>query len=138
MDKNTISSGLEDYIEAIYIAHTNNTQIKGTELARNLKVSRASVSEAIARLVSKNLIEYNNKNISLTEEGIEIAKGVYNKHSILKDFLITILNISQEDAEENACKIEHMVSQEIIDKLSSFTNYCKNNTEILEKYRSMQ
>ena len=54
-----LSSGLEDYVEAIYIAHLNNKPLKGAELARQLNISRASVSEALAKLVAKNLIKYN-------------------------------------------------------------------------------
>lgn len=48
-----LSSGLEDYVEAIYIAHLNNKPLKGAELARQLNISRASVSEALAKLVAK-------------------------------------------------------------------------------------
>ena len=55
----SLSSGLEDYLEAIYIAHLNNKPLKGAELARQLRISRASVSEALAKLVSKDLIKYN-------------------------------------------------------------------------------
>ena len=54
MDNKDLTSGLEDYIEAIYIADINKTQLKGAELARNLNISRASVSEALAKLVSRN------------------------------------------------------------------------------------
>ena len=72
-----LSSGLEDYVEAIYIAHLNNKPLKGAELARQLNISRASVSEALAKLVAKNLIKYNSyEAISITKEGIEEAKKV--------------------------------------------------------------
>ena len=89
MTKNskTLSSGLEDYIETIYIAQLKNLPLKGADLARQLCVSRASVSEALAKLVAKKLITYNSyETISLTPLGIEFAQNVYNKHHTLKMF----------------------------------------------------
>ena len=136
MANNLLSSGLEDYIEKIYIAYTQNIQLKAVELARSLNISRASVSEALTRLVSKNLIEYNSyKNIVLTTEGIKIAQEIYNKHSILSNFFNSILNISLNEAEENACKIEHIISDEIAQKIYNFTKYCKLQEKFLENYR---
>ena len=75
-----LSSGLEDYIEAIYVSQLANQQLKGAELARKLNISRASVSEALAKLVSKGLISYNRYEfISLTKTGENEAKRVYEK-----------------------------------------------------------
>ena len=134
--KSTLSSGLEDYLEAIYIAHVNNKPLKGAELARQLKVSRASVSEALSKLVSKNLIKYSSyENISITNEGISQATKVYEKHSTLEDFFETVLGISKMEASENACKIEHIISENIIDRITNFTKYCKQNKEITEKFK---
>ena len=98
-----LSSGLEDYVEAIYIAHLNNKPLKGAELARQLNISRASVSEALAKLVAKNLIKYNSyEAISITKEGIEEAKKVYEKHHTLEQFFETVLGITKSEASENA------------------------------------
>ena len=94
-----LSSGLEDYVEAIYIAHLNNKPLKGAELARQLNISRASVSEALAKLVAKNLIKYNSyEAISITKEGIEEAKKVYEKHHTLEQFFETVLGITKSEA----------------------------------------
>ncbi len=126
-----LSSGMEDYIEAIYIAHLNDTPLKGAELARQLNISRASVSEALAKLVTKGLIKYNSyENITLTKEGINKAKKVYNKHRILKNFFETVLNIHPEEAGDNACKIEHIISQNILDKMEKLTEICKTKHSI--------
>ncbi len=122
-----LSSGLEDYIEAIYTSHLNNNLLKGADLARKLKISRASVSEALSKLVNKGLITYNSyESISLTDKGIEEAKKVYEKHNALKDFFETVLKIPSEEAGENACKIEHIISQNVLNKLIQFTKDYKN------------
>ncbi len=132
----SLTSGLEDYLEEIYIAHLNDTPLRGAELARKLNISRASVSEALSRLVAKELIKYNSyEAISLTNKGFTEAKKVYDKHHILKNFFVEVLGISADEASENACKIEHIISQNILDKMTSFTDFCKNHKDLLEKYR---
>lgn len=134
--KQNLSSGLEDYLEAIYIAHLNETPLKGAELARNLNISRASVSEALAKLVNKQLIKYSSyEAISLTEQGIIEAKKVYDKHHILKDFFEKVLGVSAQEASENACKIEHIISQNILDQMICFTGFCQKYHELIEVYK---
>lgn len=131
-----LSSGLEDYLEAIYIAHINNKPLKGAELARQLNISRASVSEALSKLVAKNLINYSSyEAVSITDKGIEEAIKIYEKHHILEDFFESVLGVKKSEASENACKIEHIISQNVLDKIKSFTQFCKNNTEFLELYQ---
>ena len=132
----TLSSGLEDYLEEIYIAHLNETPLKGAELARKLNISRASVSEALSKLVSKDLIKYNSyEAISLTRKGLEDAQRVYAKHHILKDFFEEVLEISADEASENACKIEHIISQNVLDRMINFTDFYKENRETIEKLK---
>ncbi|MCM1338943.1 MAG: metal-dependent transcriptional regulator [Muribaculaceae bacterium] len=131
-----LTSGLEDYLEEIYIAHLNNAPLKGAELARKLNISRASVSEALSRLVKKNLIKYNSyEAISLTPEGFNEAKKVYEKHYIIKNFFETVLAIPSKEAGENACKIEHIISPNILDKMTKFTEFCKKNPMISDQFK---
>jgi len=132
----TLSSGLEDYIEAIYVAHLSDTPLKGAVLARKLNVSRASVSEALSKLVAKGLIIYNSyEAITLTPNGVKLAKIVYDKHHILKDFFEQVLGIDAVEAGENACKIEHIISQNILDKMIKFTEFCKNHESLIAEFR---
>lgn len=131
-----LSSGLEDYLEVIYIAHLNNTPLKGAQLARKLNISRASVSEALSKLVAKKLIKYSSyEAISLTPNGISEAKKVYDKHHILKDFFEKVLDVPADEASENACKIEHIISQNILDKMVNFTGFCQKYHELIEVYK---
>jgi DtxR family Mn-dependent transcriptional regulator len=135
-DKN-LTAGLEDYLEAIYIAQSENKTVKGIDVARMLNISRASVSEALSKLVSKGLITYESYGtISFTPTGHTEAEKVYNTHNTLKSFFQTVLNISPEEASENACKIEHIVSQDILDKIEKLTLFCNENPDILEKFKS--
>ena len=132
----TLSSGLEDYIETIYIAEQAGIKLKGAELARKLFISRASVSEALSKLVSIGLIEYESYGlIKLTSKGIEEGKRVWAKHGILKDFFQSILGISENEAGENACKIEHIISQNVLNKIREFTIYCKSKNEFIKEFK---
>ena len=134
-DKN-LTAGLEDYLETIYIASSENKTIKGIDIARRLNISRASVSEALSKLVSKGLITYESYGaVILTPEGLSEARKIYYTHNILKTFFQNVLNISPDEASENACKIEHIISDNILDEIKNFTDYCNNNPEIIEKYR---
>lgn len=130
-----LSSGLEDYIEAIYVASMNKENLKGADLARKLNISRASVSEALSKLVSKGLISYNSYEVmSLTKLGIAEARKVYQKHHILKDFFENVLGISSDEAGQNACKIEHIVSENILKRMEKFTVFFKTHKKILDVY----
>lgn len=132
----TLTSGLEDYLEEIYIAHLNETPLKGAELARKLNISRASVSEALSKLVAKDLIKYNSyEAISLTKKGIEDAKKVYAKHHILKNFFEEVLEIPADEASENACKIEHIISQNVLNKMIDFTQFYQKHKDTLNKLK---
>jgi DtxR family Mn-dependent transcriptional regulator len=136
MNNSNLSSGLEDYIEAIYIADINKTQLKGAELARHLNISRASVSEALMKLVSKGLVEYKSYgSINLTEKGRAEAIRIYHRHNVLKEFFEKILGINSDEAEEIGCKIEHIVSKNILEKIRQFTLICEKHPQILEEYR---
>lgn len=130
-----LSSGLEDYIEAIYTSQLEDKYLKGAQLARKLNISRASVSEALSKLVSKGLITYNRYEfISLTKAGEKEAKRVYEKHHILADFFENVLGVSSLLAGENACKIEHIVSGDILSRMEKFTKFFKTHKKILDLY----
>lgn len=136
VESKNLSSGLEDYLETIYLAHKNNTPLKGAELARLMNISRASVSEALSKLVSKELINYSSyEAISITSTGIEEAEKIYKKHNILEQFFGDVLGIEKNEASENACKIEHIISEKVFDEISRFTYFCKENKNFIEKYK---
>jgi len=124
-----ITSGLEDYLEHIYNKTEKGGTLKAVDIARDFDISRASVSEALIRLSDKDLIIYEGrKGVSLTEAGKSEALKIIKKHKILSDFFNKVLNIDLETSSKNACKIEHVIDEEVIDKIESFTNFCiKNN-----------
>lgn len=118
----TLSSGLEDYLECIYNNIEHNGSVKAIELSRELNVSRASVTDALHRLAEKKYINYERYgSIEITSKGIEKATEVIRKHTILTKFFEKVLKLSNEEASENACSIEHVITQKAFKKLKDFT-----------------
>lgn len=117
MDK--LSASLEDYLEIIWKYIDAKRNIRAIDISKEFKISRASVTEALKKLASKNFINYERyETISLTEKGKQVAQLVASKHSILQDFFEKTLGLSTEEASENACKIEHVISENALIQIS--------------------
>lgn len=117
----------ENYLETILILEKRNGIARSVDIANELNFSRASVSRAVSLLKSSGYIEIGNINqIVLTESGRKIAEKIYEKHCMLKDFLVTI-GVSEDVASEDACKMEHIISEETFDCLKKLINKLKEN-----------
>ena len=117
----------ENYLETILILQKRNGIARSVDIANELNFSRASVSRAMSLLKTSGYIEIGNINqIILTEKGQEIAEKVYEKHCTLKDFLITI-GVDNDIAAEDACKMEHIISEQTFNCLKETLNKIKNN-----------
>ena len=110
MDK--ISKSHEDYLEAIVmLGGTSTVSVRSVDIANKLEVSKASVNKAISMLKEKGLADqpyYGD--ITLTEEGYEYGKAGLERHHLLFAFLTQELGISEEVANEEACLMEHAIS----------------------------
>ena len=125
-----ISASLEDYLEFIHNTILEKKEIKAIDISKAFNISRPSVSEALIRLADMDLIIYEGrKGIKITKKGIEQAKKTVKKHQILSDFFVEILMIDKKTAEKNACKIEHVIDDEIIEKMKKYKESKKNNEQ---------
>ena len=107
----------EDYLEAILILQKKNGPVRSSDVADFLNVTRPSVSRAISILREDGFILMNgDKTITLTEAGSETAGKVYERHCVLKDWLVT-LGVDPEIAERDACGIEHIISRESFERI---------------------
>ncbi len=121
MDK--LSASLEDYLEIIYNCNWLKTQIRAVDISKQLKISRASVTEALKKLAEKGYINYERyEAISLTDKGEEIAKNISTKHKLLQSFFEQVLNLTKDEASYNACKIEHIITDNAFEKISEYMN----------------
>jgi len=120
-----ITKSLEDYIEIIYNKTSNCERIKAVDIANELGISRPSVSEALIKLADKDLIVYEGrKGIKITSKGEIEAKKVIKKHKILLEFFSKVLGINETISGKNACMIEHVIDEEVIEKIKTFSDFC--------------
>ena len=117
--KNDIAIGksAEDYLESMIILKEKNGYIRSVDIAGFLGVTKPSVSNAMKRLREEGYIEMNRSGfITVTEKGMEIADKIYTRHKKLTDFFIA-LGVNEEVAEDDACKIEHDLSDETFEAI---------------------
>jgi DtxR family Mn-dependent transcriptional regulator len=131
MKKKTLTASLEDYLEVIYHIIEDKQAARVKEIAKRLEVNNSSVTGALKNLAKKGLLNYAPYDvITLTENGEEIALDVIRRHRILKKFITDILCIEEETAEDAACKMEHSVTPEVLERivrLVEFTEVCPRN-----------
>ena len=102
----------EMYLETIYVLGGEGPTVRSIDVADRMGVSKPSVSRAVSLLKSGGYLEMEaNGNLSLTDEGLRIAKKTYERHTVLTSFFV-MLGVSPETAAEDACKIEHDISDE--------------------------
>ena len=112
-----IHESAEDYLEAILRLREQKGFVRSVDIAALLGVTKPSVSFAMKKLRENGYITMAEDNlITLTETGAEIALRVYNRHKTLVTFL-TSIGVSEETAREDACKIEHDISEETFEAL---------------------
>lgn len=133
-----LSASLEDYLELICNLLETSESVKAVELARKLNVSRASVSEALTKLADKNLIVYEgHKGITITPQGLEKAQEVISKHKVLTSFFENTLALDKTISEETACKVEHVITKEVFDRIKDFQLYCAKNDKFIEGFKEL-
>lgn len=120
----------EDYLETILILHKKTGYVRSIDIATELGYSKPSVSRAMSILKEGGFINFaSDGQITLTDVGLEKAEEVYARHLLITSFLRDTLGVSDENAQEDACKIEHVVSCETVEKLRKFVENFTENKE---------
>lgn len=113
-----LSSSYEDYIETIYdLAQLSGGAVRSVDVANALGFSKASVARAIKNLRELGYIEQERYGeITLTNTGREYGEHVLMRHKVLRAFLIDALGVDEERANEEACEMEHTISEDTMSK----------------------
>lgn len=112
-----ITSTREDYLRAIY-SLGQGAQVKPTEIARYLKLSKQTVTERLQEMSKNNFVNYRRYgSASLTSEGLKIAKSLTFKHRVIETFLHTLLKQPKDKVHEEAHRLEHAFSDKSIKAL---------------------
>lgn len=124
--KNKISNKTEDYLEAIFLLNSKLGFARVKDIAELMNVSMSTVTNALKRLSEQDLVNYDKYRIAtLTENGAHVAQATFRKHQILSDFLQTVLNVDSDKADKNACRIEHTLDEDIIERFVKFIDFVK-------------
>jgi DtxR family Mn-dependent transcriptional regulator len=127
MQDNDLSSRLEDYLEAIYLISREKQFAHANQIADFLDVGKSSVSWALNQLSDKDLINYTPyEAITLTPKGKALGQRVARRHYEIKNFLTEVLAINENLAEENACRMEHVIDKEILQRMRQFMEFLEN------------
>ena len=106
----------EDYLERILMLNNEGKKVRSIDLAKSFNYSRASISRAINNLADNGYLDIIDSILILTPKGLEIAQKMLERHTLLSSFFMKI-GVSEENAFEDACKIEHDISDETYEKL---------------------
>ena len=111
----------EMYLETILLLHREHANVRAVDVGEDLGYAKSSVSRGVNLLKDKGYIEIDpaTGNITFTEAGKKKAEGVYERHRVITKALIK-LGAEEHVAEENACRIEHVVSDELMAVLENF------------------
>ncbi len=116
----------EDYLETILVLSKELGNVRSIDVANHLGYSKPSISVAMKRLRENGYITLDdNGHLLLTGSGLAIALKIYEKHQVLTQFLISI-GVSEETAKKDACRMEHVISDESFEKLKTFSPPSKN------------
>ncbi|MDR2873449.1 MAG: metal-dependent transcriptional regulator [Methanobrevibacter sp.] len=108
-----LSENIEEYLEVLYTYRNKNTYVSTTKISKSLGIAPGSVTGMLKKLDSQGYISHEPyKGAILTDKGLTIAKKIKRKHRILESFLLNVLNITDKNIHNEACKMEHSLSDE--------------------------
>lgn len=116
-----ILKSAEDYLETMLMLKEKKGYVRSIDIATTLNVTKPSVSYATKRLRENGYINMEKDGmITLTDKGMEIAEKIYSRHKILTSFFVSI-GVDEETAREDACKIEHDISDQTFEAICRHT-----------------
>ena len=117
-----IQESAENYLETILMLEQSKGRVRSIDIAVELGFSKPSVSIAMKKLRENGYISMaGDGTITLNESGLEIASRVYQRHQVITE-LFTLLGVDREQAAEDACRVEHDLSQETFQRIQEFVD----------------
>lgn len=122
------NESMEMYLETVYVLESSHGHAHGVDIAKHLNVSKPSVTKAIKYLKNQGLVNTQKYGtITLTEKGKQLSEEIYVKHKLIAQFLEHALELSAKEASMNACKIEHVLSDGMLEAVKVYLK--KNNID---------
>jgi DtxR family Mn-dependent transcriptional regulator len=119
-----LTPAMEDYLEAIFDLEKEKKVVRVKDIAKQLNVKMPTVTSMLKVLRDRNMVAYEKyEYVELTPEGEVVGKEIDRRHRILKRFLVKVLKVNGVQANEEACMMEHAVSQSTLEKLVDFMEF---------------
>jgi DtxR family Mn-dependent transcriptional regulator len=110
MARRGLSENVEMYLETIYVLTEKGALARTKDIAHDWKVSQPSATEMVQKLAAQGYLRYEPyKGARLTDEGMVIGRSVIRRHRLLERFLVEIVKVPPEEAEDSACEMEHVI-----------------------------
>ena len=123
----SVGETIENYLETLHILLQEQEEVRSVDLANAMSFSKPTISVMMKQLREKGLINVDtNGFLTLTKKGRAIAERVYERHVYLTELLVR-LGVEEETAAEDACKIEHVITQETFDSIKKHFEEDRNN-----------
>ncbi len=121
-----LGQSAEDYLEAVFVVAQSGSRVRVTDIADRLAVSKPSVVSALSALEGKGLVRHERYgSVELTARGAVLAQEVYRRHRLLQEFLRDVLGVPDEIAAEDACRMEHVLSPETLERLVRLVEFMR-------------
>lgn len=138
MEKKQISTSSENYLEVIYELGKDGQGVRSVDVAKCMQVSKASVNKAIGVLRQAGMVDQQLYGmITLTDQGYKRAQEVSHRHHMIKLFLMEILNVDEETADEDACGMEHVISDITMRRWTEYIEKVLENQNIVEQEENL-
>lgn len=112
----------EMYLETIYVLYQKIPNVRSIDVAQEMGFSKPSVSRGVGILKKEGYLTVDHNGfLELTDSGLDLAKKIYERHTVLSEFLVKI-GVSENVAANDACKIEHVISDETLEAIKKFIN----------------
>jgi len=117
----------ENYLETILILQNQNGYVRSIDVANQLDFTKASVSRAMSILKEAGYITMEqNGNLVLTDTGNKKASAIYERHTLIAQFLEMTLGVGSDIALQDSCRIEHIISEEVFERIKQYTQNNKD------------
>lgn len=127
-----LSASLEDYLEAIYHIVESKSAARAKDIVERMGVHNSSVTQALRSLSDKGLVNYAPYDlVTLTDEGEVAAASVVERHRALRSFLVEVLGMETDQAERDACRLEHGISASLLERLRLLMDFRHDHPDLV-------
>lgn len=136
-EENELSHSAAHHLMAVHELRRQHGYARGVDVAHHLKITKGSVSSTMKHLRERGYVqEDHNKFLSLTEKGLRVVQETEATRLVVQKFLSDALGMDEDDAEVDACKVEHLVSSEARARLVCFLQFVLSDEPVARKFLS--